>query len=79
MKKYKCIQEFYIEIYDDYGASTDKYMTIDKESIWYESNACKFIGGEVRLENYENNSKFTWIEISKESLERYFKLLGGGE
>lgn len=69
---YKCIKEFSLELYDEYGFLVEnEYITIKKDSIWYkpEDKEYRGIGGEVMLEDDELN----WIEIDEESLKNNFK------
>ena len=70
---YECIKGFLIEVCDEDGFTIEnEYMDIDKGTIWYipEDKDYRFIDGEVRLENDTE-----WIEITKEHLEEYFKLI----
>lgn len=74
--KYKCITEFQIELVDDDGFSTEKYETIQKDSLWIKSDDdYRFIGGEVRLEKEEDDT--IWIEIPESSLKEDFELIIG--
>lgn len=69
---YKCIKEFSLELYDEYGFPIEnEYITIEKSSIWYipENEDYRTIDGEVRLEDGEMG----WIEITKETLKNNFK------
>ena len=71
---YECIKGFSIEVCDEDGFTIEnEYMDIDKGTIWYipEDEDYRFIDGEVRLENDDAE----WIEITKEHLEEYFKLI----
>lgn len=71
---YECIKGFLIEICDGDGFTIEnEYMDINKGTIWQipEDKDYRLIGGEVRLENDE----LGWIEITKEHLEKHFKLI----
>lgn len=71
---YECIKGFLMEVCDGNGFTIEnEYMDINKGTIWYipEDKDYRFIGGEVRLENDDAE----WIEITKEHLEEYFKLI----
>ena len=68
---YKCIKGFSLERYDDDGFEVEgEYLTVEENSIWNvpEDTDCRFIGGEIRLENGDMG----WLEISKDTLEEYF-------
>ena len=70
---YECIKGFSIEVCGEDGFTIEnEYMDIDKGTIWYipEDEDYRFIDGEIRLENDAE-----WIEITKEHLEEYFKLI----
>jgi len=74
IKMYKCIRGFSIEKYDDNGFSIEgEDINIKENSIWNIpiNKNYRFIGGEVRLENNE----YGWIELSKEHLDEYFKII----
>ena len=68
--KYKCIQDFPIEIYDEYGMLTGEYRNIKAGSIFHRDDYADYIGGEVHLDS-ENE----WIEISNETLKECFEEL----
>lgn len=69
--QYECIRNFVIETYDENGFPTDKYMIIKKDSKWEIDKKSDIIGGEVHLDNVNGTQ---WIEISKEKLNKYFKV-----
>lgn len=78
MDKYKCIQDFYVEKYDDNGFYTEKDFLIPKDSIWELSTGRLEIAVSpcVRLERvWKSKSAKTmpWIEITPEHLEQYFE------
>lgn len=74
IERYECIEDFIVEKCDDNGSWTEEYMIVESGSIWSESDGFKIVGGEIRLENYDDN-KITWLEISKENLNKRFRLL----
>ena len=70
-KRYRCIKEFQIPLYDsETDGWTDEEMAIKKDSVWSEDNGTKIIDGEIRLEN-DNTGE--WIEITKERLDECFE------
>jgi hypothetical protein len=74
--KYKCIKEMLIEKVDGDGFFLEKYGRVKIGSIWEINNSSNIIGGEIHLENCnENGCGFGWIEICKDSLKEYFKLI----
>lgn len=66
--KYKCIKTFVLDSYDDDGFCVDGYMEIKVGEV-YEVGNKKIIDGEIHLDGVNTNR---WIEISKETLEKYF-------
>ena len=76
IKEYKCKENLCIEIYDDDGFPTDKYDTVQKDTIWKEDphDMYRICGGPetVRLESVDPQN-FYWLEITKETLECYFE------
>lgn len=69
--KYRCVNEFYIEIYDDDWMPTEEYKKIPSGSIWELDEHTNNIGGEVHLDNDEMG----WIEISRDTLEECFEVI----
>lgn len=67
--KYKCINEFYIEIYDEVWMPTGEYRTIHTGTVWELDEYTGNIGGEVHLDNDDGG----WIEISRKTLEECFE------
>ena len=49
--KYRCINEFYIEIYDEGWMPTGEYRTIPVGTVWDVDESTNNIGGEVHLDN----------------------------
>ena len=78
IKKYKCKENLCIEIRDDDGFSTGKYDAVQKDSIWQEDpyDMYRICGGPetVRLESVDPQNSY-WLEITKETLERYFEAI----
>lgn len=66
--KYKCINDFNIEKYDDEWMPTGEYTVVSSGTIWELDENTNNIGGEVHLDNV----KLGWIEISIDTLEEYF-------
>lgn len=74
MKEYTCIKEFSIQVCDEDGFDVEnEYINIEVGTVWHapEDENYRFIGGEVRLES----DSLGWIEITKEHLKEYFKLI----
>ena len=70
MKWYKCIKEFTVDKCDDDGFLTNKQLKVKKSSKWNipDDEGFRFIGGEVRLENENDN----WIEIPNKDFSENF-------
>ena len=76
MKKYECIKEFKVDYYDD-DHYEEKGSNIELGSIWIiedEKDTFRMIGGEIRLIRDVEN-EYSWLEISKDTLEEHFKLI----
>lgn len=69
--KYKCIKDFAVDSYDADGFLIENSLrVINKGEIYtLDEIGCTIIGGEVHLD-HENGS---WLEITKDSLNEYFK------
>lgn len=67
--KYRCINEFYIEIYDEGWMPTGEYRTIPADTVWELDESTNNIGGDVHLDNDDEG----WIEISRDTLEECFE------
>lgn len=77
MKKYECIKEFKVDYYDDDDHYEEKGSNIELGSIWIiedEKDTFRMIGGEIRLIRDVEN-EYSWLEISKDTLEEHFKLI----
>lgn len=78
IRKYKCKETFYIEKHDEDGRSTGKMMAVVKGSKWQEDtdNKYRICGGDetVRLDRLALKKK-QWIEVLRETFERYFELV----
>lgn len=68
--KYRCVNEFHIEIFDKEWMPTGEYITITAGTIWELNNYTNNIGGEVHLDNIDDEG---WIEIPQEKLEECFE------
>lgn len=69
---YECIKGFSLPLWDSdndcfYDNETKE---VEKGSVWEVINGSSIIGGEAHLENVEDLS---WIEISNDDLNAYFK------
>lgn len=67
--KYKCINPFMLDTYDNDGFYVGEHMEIKAGEI-YEVGNEKIIDGEIHLDGVNVNR---WIEISKETLDEYFE------
>lgn len=71
----KCKKGFSIEKCDDNGFTIpNKYYTINEGEVWSidKDERNKFLGGEIRLTK-DIKRGFSWMEISKETLEEHFQ------
>ena len=73
--KYRCINEFQLEIYDEHGIYTGEYKTIPAGTIWELNKSADYIGGEVHLDHADGS----WIETSRNILEKFFVEIGGSD
>lgn len=77
-KEYRCKKSFYIYRSDDNGMLTEKQFTVVKGSRWKEDTECKYriCGGPdtIRLDRIAPK-KNEWLEVTKETLEKYFELV----
>ena len=71
MKKYRCIESFAVDTYDDDGFLIENSPQLIEEGEIYtlDETGSTVIGGEVHLD-HENGS---WLEITRDSLNEYFK------
>nr|DAE96914.1 MAG TPA: hypothetical protein [Bacteriophage sp.] len=72
MEKYKCIKEFYLPKYDENDSPTDEYGTIHKGSIYEYTEG--YIGeSDIRLYLEDGDDDYSYLDISYETLEKYFE------
>lgn len=75
LNEYKCKETFYLEKCDEDGLLTDKQFAVVRGSRWQEDTECKYrlCGGPetIRLERI-SPKKSDWIEILRETLNRFF-------
>ncbi|NFI58283.1 hypothetical protein FDA48_18575 [Clostridium botulinum] len=74
--KYKCMEDFLLDEYDDNGVFTEKQILCEKDSVWETDEiANRFIGDKdtVRLIEISNRDSFRWMEIPKEMLDEHFE------
>ncbi|BBI32466.1 hypothetical protein KCTCHS21_18650 [Cohnella abietis] len=70
MRRYECLESFYIDKKDDNGFSTDSEIVIEAGGVWTDSEEeYRFVGGEVRLETADG----LWIELPRRMVNQYFK------
>ena len=75
MIKYRCIEEFEIPKVDNNGFETGQYFFVEVDSVWSLDRGAYCIYGQNRLENNDILGESpSWIEISDETLERYFEV-----
>ncbi len=76
MKRYKLINDYYIEKVDDECSYTEETVRLEKGSIWEkEESDFRLLGGDVRLILNQEENSFTWIEVSSETFESNFELI----
>lgn len=69
--KFKCINSFAIDVYDDDGFSTEKDIQIEKGSMWErDTSGFRLVGANdtIRLESEQG----AWLEITEEHLRSDF-------
>ena len=73
--EYRCKETWYIPMCDDDGYTLEnEYYPVKCDSVWVEDeDSWRMVGGEIRLLKKDNTC--AWIEISKETLNEYFKVL----
>lgn len=72
MKKYECVKPFTVDSVDENGATTEDSILIKTGSIWIvEDTDYRIVGADMRL----ISEKYGWLEISKERLKNYFKII----
>lgn len=70
MKRYQCLENFYVDMKADNGFSTDSEIVIEAGGVWTDNEEdYRFVGGEVRLEAPDG----LWIELPRRVLNKYFK------
>lgn len=70
--KYKCVNSFTVDNYNETGMITEERVEISRGSIWERYNETDIIGAGVHLDNPET---MEWLEISENDLKEYFELL----
>ncbi|CUP45094.1 hypothetical protein EAI28_24005 [Faecalicatena contorta] len=70
--KYKCVNSFTVDYYNEAGMVTEDRIEISRGSIWERDDETDIIGAGVHLDNTET---MEWLEISEKDLEEYFELL----
>lgn len=72
MEKYKCIKEFYVPKYDENDSPTDEYISIQEGSIYEYTEG--YIGeSDIRLYLEDGDDDCGYLDISYETLEKYFE------
>ncbi len=72
MKKYKCIKNYTVNLYDENGFLTEKTMNIKKGTIWEDRTK------DIPISNFQcylerkSKDKLQWIGITKETLKDFF-------
>lgn len=77
-KKYKCTSSFQVMQCDDEGRFLETYKTIRQGGIYEVEDTEYRLAGDkqsIRLFNVRTNY---WLEITKETLDRYFILIDKG-
>lgn len=71
MEKYRCVNPFSVEKYDDDGFATGKEMKVRNGSVWEkDEEPYRFVGDDdtIRL----MNDKYGWLEITEDTFEKHF-------
>lgn len=72
MQKYECIKGFELAMYDENENPTDDYHTVNKGSI-YEHTEGSIGESDIRLYLEDGDDDFSYIDITYNILEKYFK------
>lgn len=69
MKKFRCLQCFNVDKYDDDGfLEEEQGVEVVQGTIWeLDEDSFRVADGEIRL-----TRNYSWIEISRETFESYF-------
>lgn len=71
MEKYKCIKEFYVPLYDEDDCPTDKYITINKGSIYEYTQG--YVGeSDIRMYLEDGDDDCGYLDITYQHLQEYF-------
>lgn len=73
---YRCVESFELPFSDEDGSPTNGWGTVVRDSLWELNKGAHCItGAQVHLEQVNNECHdFSWIEISYETLTRWFEL-----
>ena len=74
--KYKCIEGFSVEMFDDDGFTTDDVLDVEPGDVYeVETSGFRVLGvkNSIRLECENGN----WLELPQETVDRYFGKVDG--
>lgn len=72
--KYKCVNSFVIDGYDEDGFQKDKVFLVVEGSVWTLNDSANYINADHHLDNEKTGE---WLEISDISLKEDFVLMEG--
>ena len=77
IKKLECTDDFYLDEYDEDGFWTEKQMVIKKGEIFEcdLEDKERIVGSNIHTLRLIGDEK--WIELTEETLQEYFKEVGG--
>lgn len=71
MKKYKCIKEFRVPLYDENDCPTNHYTTIHKGSVYEYTDG--YVGeSDIRMHLEDGDDDCGYIDITYDTLESNF-------
>lgn len=71
--KYRCIKELWLQKYDGDGFEIpNDYGCVEVGSIWERDGGTIILGGDIHLEAVSGGGNLGWIEVSTDTLEKYF-------
>lgn len=72
MKKYKCVKDYFVNIYDENGFLTEVSMKIEIGTVWEDrTKDMPFSNFRYYLER-KTKDKLQWLGITKETLKEFF-------
>lgn len=74
MARYKCIENFSLQLYEDDFPVENKFIDVGLGTIWESDSTQNIIGADIHLDNKDS---YDWIEISDETLDKCFEIMEG--